>query len=247
MKTVIIIQARIQSTRLPRKVLQDIAGQSMLQRVVSRARQASIPDEVVIATSTDAADDELAALCRASGWPCFRGSHLDVLDRFYHAAGHFGADVVVRISCDCPLIDPDIMDQVAAPVVQEQSPWNYAANMLEPRTFPRGVDCEAFTFDVLERTWREASDSVCREHVTPWIYRNPDRFRIRSVSQSVDQSAYRWTVDTAEDLELARVVYSHFGHDRFRCADVVRAFEQHPEWTQINAHIRQNLVRQKAA
>ena len=242
MKTIAIIQARMGSSRLPGKVLLDICGQPMLARVVSRVSQASALDEVIVATSTSRDDDQLALFCERYSWSCFRGSQLDVLDRFYRAASAFRADVIVRVSADCPLIDPEITDQVAAAVIYASGQYDYAANMLPPRTFPRGVDVEAFTFEALERTWHEAEDASSREHVTPWIYHNPDRFRVVAIKNDTDESEHRWTVDVPEDLEVVRLIFGHFGSTEFRWRDVVDACRQNPEWFRINAHIQQRAA-----
>ncbi len=249
MKTIVMIQARLASSRLPRKVLQDIEGHSMLARVVNRARQATIPDDVVVATTTESTDDELASVCEKQGWSCFRGSNLDVLDRFYQAASAFDADFLVRVSSDCPLVDPEILDRVVGELVNSSGTLDYAANILVPRTFPHGVDVEALTFEALKKSWTDATDVSCREHVTPWIYQNPDRFRIRNVTNVVDESHYRWTVDTPEDLETVSRICRHFGDTDFRFQDVIEACRQHPEWSHINDHIQQRNVhlQQRAA
>ncbi len=239
MKKIVIIQARMSSTRLPEKVLLDIAGEPMLARVINRVQQATFPDEVVVATSTESVDDELAAYCSKRGWPCFRGNNLDVLDRFYHAASAFGADVMVRVSSDCPLIDPDILDRVANAVMNSSGTVDYAANMLPPRTFPRGVDAEAFTFGTLKKCWLEATAESHREHVTPYAYHNPDLFRLAKVTNSADESEYRWTVDTPEDLEIVRRICQELQSSDFRCADVINVCKQHPEWSAINSHVQQ--------
>ncbi|MCH2200471.1 MAG: glycosyltransferase family protein [Fuerstiella sp.] len=242
MKTVVIIQARMSSSRLPGKVMIDIAGQPMLARVISRVQQTTIADEIIIATSTEPEDDELAAVCRQHDWPCFRGSHLDVLDRFYQAASAFSADIIVRVSCDCPMIDPDITDRVAGKVINSAGTVDYAANMLPPRTFPRGVDVEAFTFEALSKCWHESHTETCREHVTPYIYLNPDQFRILRVTNATDESCHRWTVDTPEDLELLRLICGHLGDSDFRWLDVVELCKRNPHWSQLNAHIQQRAV-----
>jgi spore coat polysaccharide biosynthesis protein SpsF len=242
MKKIVIIQARMGSTRLPGKVLLDIAGQPMLARVISRVQQARFPDEVIVATSTESTDDELAAFCSDRGWPCFRGSNLDVLDRFYQAASAFSADILVRVSADCPLIDPDILDRVADAVMSSSGTVDYAANMLPPRTFPRGVDVEAFTFETLKRCWIEATAESHREHVTPYAYRNPDLFRLFKVTNSLDESEYRWTVDAPEDLEIVRRICRQLQGSDFRCADVVEVCRRHPEWADINAHVQQRAA-----
>ncbi len=241
-KTVAIIQARLGSCRLPGKVMLDICGQPMLARVVNRLRMASAADEVVVATSTESSDDPLVAMCLSFDWKYYRGSHLDVLDRFYRTATAFDADFIIRVSADCPVIDPDITDRVARSVIDSDGEFEYAANMLPPRTFPRGVDVEAFTMDALRRTWQDARDESSREHVTPWIYRNPDQFRICRVTNETDESDHRWTVDTPEDLQMARLIYSHFGSQDFRWQDVARVCRQHPEWAELNAHIQQRAA-----
>lgn len=241
-RTVAIIQARLGSTRLPGKVLQDICGQPMLERVVSRVRMTASADEVVIATSTERSDDVLVGICDRRNWAVYRGNHLDVLDRYYRTATAFDADFVIRVSADCPLIDPDITDRVARSVIDSDGQIDYAANMLPPRTFPRGVDVEAFTMDALSRSWQESRDESCREHVTPYIYRNPDLFRICAVTHDSDESDHRWTVDTPEDLQMARLIYSHFRDQEFRWQDVVRLCRENPDWSDLNAHIQQRAA-----
>ncbi len=180
MKVVAIIQARMGSTRLPGKVLQDLAGEPMLARVVNRAWQAELLDDVVVATTTQSTDDAIAHLCAEHDWLCFRGSEEDVLDRYYRSALAHQADVIVRITSDCPLIEPEIIDRVAQEFLERQPEIDYAYNGLSRRTFPRGLDTEVMRFDVLKRAWHEDLNSTWREHVTPYIYRNPDLFRIHS-------------------------------------------------------------------
>ncbi|MCA9048192.1 MAG: glycosyltransferase family protein [Planctomycetaceae bacterium] len=241
-RTVAIIQARLGSSRLPGKVLLDICGQPMIARVINRVRMATTADDVVIATSTDHADDPLVAMCHRYDWPCYRGSLSDVLDRFYRTADAYDADYVIRVSADCPLIDPDVTDRVARTVIDSAGRCEYAANMLPPRTFPRGVDVEAFTMAALRRTWQDARDESCREHVTPWIYRNPDRFHIVPVTNDTDESDHRWTVDTPEDLEMVRTIFRHFRNREFRWKEVAAACRQHPEWVRLNAHVQQRAA-----
>ena len=239
-KVVAIIQARMGSTRLPGKVLLDLAGKPMLERVVNRVGRARRIDELVVATTTQPGDDRLAEFCGARAWPFFRGSESDVLDRYYHAARKFGAQTVVRITSDCPLIEPEMIDRVVAEL--EDGASDYACNILPRRTFPRGLDVEAFTFEALERSWREDTNPAWREHVTTYIQRHPELFRIRGVLNEVDYSSHRWTVDTPEDLELVRKIYHHFGHDDFSWHDVLKLLESHPAWSKINRHIEQKKV-----
>jgi len=242
MKTVAIVQARMGSTRLPGKVLQDLAGEPMLARVVNRTCRAKTLQEVVIATTTNMVDDVIVKLCEARGWSWFRGSEEDVLDRYYRAAKKYQADFIVRITSDCPLIDPEVIDQVVQEFLERQPEVDYASNTWPRRTFPRGLDTEVMRMDVLERAWREDRNPAWREHVTPYIYRNPDRFRIHNVVSPVDYSAMRWTVDTQEDLAFVRQIYDYFGHDRFSWREVLKVLEEHPEWVEINRGVRQKRI-----
>jgi spore coat polysaccharide biosynthesis protein SpsF len=242
MKVVAIIQARMGSTRLPGKVVLDLTGEPMLARVVNRTRQARTLGEVVVATTVQPADGAIVHLCAERGWPCFRGSEDDVLDRYYQAAVAHQVDVVVRITSDCPLIEPEIVDRVVREFLERQPQVDYACNVLPRRTFPRGLDMEVMRFDVLEQAWREDNDPAWREHVTPYIQRNPDLFRIHRVMNEVDYSHMRWTVDTPEDLAFVRCIYDHFGHDRFFWREVLAVLEQHPEWLEINRHVQQKVI-----
>lgn len=196
------------STRLPGKVLADINGQPMLWHVVQRARAAREIDEVRVATSMEPANDPLAEWCRQTGTPCFRGHESDVLDRYCQAARAAGAGVIVRLTADCPLLDPAIVDRVVA--LRRTHDAHYASNSVQ-RTYPDGLDAEAFTMAALERAWSEASWASEREHVTPYIWKHPDRFRLAHVTQDVDLSGLRWTVDQPEDLEFVREVSRYYG------------------------------------
>jgi spore coat polysaccharide biosynthesis protein SpsF len=241
MRTVIIIQARMGSTRLPGKVLLGLAGEPMLGRVVSRARRSALAEEVVVATTTEPADRAVVELCAARGWPCFAGSCDDVLDRYYQAARRHGADAVVRLTADCPFIDPDVIDQVIASF-REAEAVDYASNVLPPRTFPRGLDTEVFSFAALARAWHEDDNPAWREHVTPFLYRHPGWFRLRRVAAGADYSGFRWTVDTPEDRELAVRVYDAFGHDRCSWHDVLALLGRHPDWMELNRQVEQKAV-----
>ncbi len=237
-RVVAIIQARIGSTRLPGKVLEDLAGEPMVARVVTRVTRAATVDETVVATTVLPGDDVLADLCAARGWKCSRGSSDDVLDRYHAAAEEFGAEVVVRVTSDCPLIDPDVIDAVVESFAASPG-VDYAANTLPPRTFPRGLDVEVMAMQSLEAAWRDDSDAATREHVTPYLYRHPERFQLLAVRNAVDLSAHRWTVDTAEDLDFARHVYAVFAADDFTWHDVLAELHVHPEWAALNQGVRQ--------
>ena len=241
MRVIAIIQARMGSTRLPGKVLLDLAGEPVLARVVNRSQRATMLDEVVIATTTESRDEAIVELCSSRGWAHFRGSEDDVLDRYYQAAKKHHADIVVRITSDCPLIEPEIIDLVVQELLKDGS-LDYVSNTLPPRTFPRGLDVEAMTFKTLERAWQEDKNSAWREHVTLYIYRNPEKFNIKAITNDKDLSHMRWTVDTLEDLRFVRYIYDHFGHDYFSWHDVLDLLEEHPEWLEINKNVKQKEV-----
>lgn len=242
MKVLAIVQARMGSTRLPGKVLRDLAGEPMLARVVARLSRAGRLAGVVVATTTQPADDAVAGLCRSRSWPVFRGREEDVLDRYYQAARAYAADAVVRVTADCPLIEPAVVDRVVREFAERQPEVAYVSNVVPTRTYPHGLDTEVFTFAALERAWREDANPTWREHVTPYLYRRPELFRIYCVCHDSDLSTMRWTVDTPEDWEFVNRVYRHFGHDRFSWHDVLALLEQRPDWQQLNRHVRQRTV-----
>lgn len=251
-RTVAILQARMGSSRLPGKVLLDLAGQPMLTRVVRRVRASTLLDGLVVATTQDESDDPLAAFCREQGYDCLRGSQFDVLDRYYQAAKEVQAGIVVRITADCPLIDPGLIDQA----LQEFALYevDFAANRLPPpfgRSFPIGLDLEICSFKALERAWQEADQPHQREHVMPYFYEDarleissPTRsrattgrgFKILLLNHVPDYGAYRWTVDTPSDLEFMRQVLNHFeGRSDFSWLEVLNLVQAHPELARINA------------
>lgn len=242
MRSVAIVQARMGSTRLPGKVLLELAGEPMLTRCVNRVGRGEMVDEFVVATTVEDSDDAIERLCISCGWHCFRGDENDVLDRFYHAAVAYQADVVVHITSDCPLIDPEIVDIVIKEFVHLQPNVDYVCNFLPTRSFPRGLDTEVMRFDVLERAWREDLNTVFREHVTPYIRTNPGLFHLHGIRSEVDYSYMRWTVDTFEDLIFVRNIYNFFGHDHFSWREVVSLLEKHPEWLDINRDVNQKVV-----
>jgi spore coat polysaccharide biosynthesis protein SpsF len=240
LKTVAVVQARTGSTRLPGKVLLPLNGRPLLSRVMGRAGRATRIDEVVVATTTKTNDDVLVELAENEGWPIVRGSESDVLDRYVHAARARGADVIVRITSDCPLLDPTVVDATIA--AQAEGLFDYASNSLEPRTFPRGLDTEVMTRDALERAWREDTSPAQREHVTPYIYRHPELFRLCRVPAPVDYSSHRWCVDTEADYELVRRVYEALDRDDFTWTEVLELLETHPDWLELNRGVTQRAV-----
>lgn len=238
---VAIIQARMGATRLPGKVLEDVAGQPMLARVVSRTRRSNTLDTVVVATTTQPADDAIVSLCKERGWPFFRGNEDDVLDRYYRAGLAFKAGVIVRITADCPLIEPEIIDRLVSEFLSHYSQFEYISNILV-RTFPRGLDAEVMSFDALKKAWQEDNNPDSREHVTLYILRHPELFRIQNLANDSDYSSMRWTVDTIEDLVFVRKIYEHFKNDSFTWREVLRLLETHPEWLEINKHVKQKAT-----
>lgn len=239
-RTVAIVQARIGSTRLPGKVLLPLLGEPMLTRVMRRADRARTVDEVVLATTRRPEDDALVALAQAEGWPVERGSDTDVLARYIGAARSRRADVIVRITADCPLIDPDVIDRTVEAF--RESDADYASNTLEPRTYPRGLDVEVIGRAALERADREDLDPAWREHVTPFIYRHPDRFRLVRVAADRDSSEHRWSVDTPEDFELVQALYDALGRDDFGWLEALAVVEANPAWGTGNRSVLQKTV-----
>ncbi len=244
MKTVIIIQARMTSTRLPGKVLMDLCGQPMLAQQLRRVKTCRQADGIVVATTINSADDPVVAVAEKEGVRWFRGSEADVLSRYAGAAREAGADVVVRITADCPLIDPEVSDRVMVELKTHANTCDYAHNIL-PRTYPRGLDTEAFSRETLERLDRMSRSSAAREHVTHFLLEeHPELFVTRAVTDREDNSDLRWTVDTAEDLAMVRRVYEALDLGR-RVApyrEILTFVREHPEIVALNAHILPKTV-----
>jgi spore coat polysaccharide biosynthesis protein SpsF len=250
MKTTAIIQARMQASRLPGKVLLDIAGQPMLTNVIERTSRAKSVNQVIVATTTDASDDPVEALCQMQGVFCYRGSMYDVLDRYYQASRACNTDVIVRITADCPIIDPSVIDKTVYTFLGTTNaisnslfslPYDFVANRLPPpwkRTYPIGLDTEVCSSEGLALAWTEARLPHQREHVMPFFYEQPERFRILLVNHDLDYGSLRWTVDTPEDLELVRQIFGYFpGRNDFSWLEVLALFERHPELAEINRRI----------
>lgn len=228
------------SSRLPGKVLLPLLGAPILTRVVERTSRAQLVDEVVVATTRLPADDALASLAHASGWALTRGSKTDLLDRYLIAAIAFNAEVIVRITSDCPLVDPELVDDVIR--ARAATAADYASNNLEPRTYPRGLDVEVITRAALERANAADISASSREHATPYIYRHPELFRLTRVAAPKDASGHRWCVDTPEDFELVRRIYDALGHDRFSWREALAVIHEHPDWAELNQHVVQKSV-----
>lgn len=243
-KVVAIIQARMASKRLPGKVLLDVAGEPMLVHVVERTRRARLLDEVVVATGEGSGDDPVAQLCQERGYACVRGSEADVLARYLKAARQHLADVVVRITADCPLMDPQVIDQVVEAFLGAEPPADYASNRIL-RRYPVGLDVEVMSRAALERAGKEAHEPYQREHVTPYFYEQPGRFAVLSIEAPEDYGSLRWTVDTEADLRFVREVYARFpGRPHFGWRQVLDLLRAEPHLAAINAHVRQKHFRE---
>jgi spore coat polysaccharide biosynthesis protein SpsF len=228
------------STRLPGKVLEPILGRPLLERVVERLGRVATPHHLVLATSTDPRDDEIATLGTQLGVMVHRGSESDVLSRFADAAAVHGLDPVTRITADCPLLDPGVVDGVLSLFRDEARGCDYASNTLV-RTFPRGLDVEVMSAAALRTADAEATEAEDREHVTRFVYRRPDRFRLCSFVATVDRSEDRWTVDTAEDLGLVRAIYERLypANPAFGLRDILELLDGEPALRDLNAGIVQ--------
>jgi spore coat polysaccharide biosynthesis protein SpsF len=272
-KTLAVVQARMSSSRLPGKVLLDIAGQPMLVRVIERTRRAHTLDGILVATTVDPADDPIERMCAERGYLCYRGSLQDVLDRYYQAARTFGAEVIVRVTGDCPIMDPEIIDMTVQMFINgTASLTSFAATRLPPpwrRTIPIGLDVEVVSFANLERAWKEADQPFHREHVMPFFYEGtpPDiqsaqnldgretwsvahgtslrGFKVAVLNHDPDYGDLRWTVDTPDDLRLLREIFTHFtGREDFSWQEILTLFEHQPDLGKINSEVRHKDFRE---
>jgi spore coat polysaccharide biosynthesis protein SpsF len=241
---VAIIQARMSSTRLPGKVLLDLGGRQVLERMIERVKQSKLVNQTIVATTTDPSDEPIVELCNRIGTPVFRGSLPDVLDRYYQCAKQYHADIVVRLTGDCPLIDPELIDEVIYGMFDP--PEDFSCNRLPPpfgRTFPIGLDVEACTFAALENAWQNATEKHDREHVTPYLYEVPGRFKVIQLQGDEDYGAMRWTLDTPEDLTLLReVIHRLGGRNDFAWEEVLDLFLKDPELAKINQAVHHKTM-----
>ena len=227
------------STRLPDKVMRPILGQPMFLRQVERIRRSRMIDRLITATSVAPSDDLLESVCVQNGLPCFRGSLNDVLDRFYQAARPLKPEHIVRLTADCPLTDPSVIDDVIR--FHIDGGFDYTSNCMEP-TFPDGLDVEVFKADCLETAWKEAVMQSQREHVTLFIHQQPGRFKLGSFKNNVDLSGLRWTVDELADFELVTMIYESLypNNPEFSSQDILRLLEERPELKVYNTRYARN-------
>ena len=236
---VAIIQARMGSTRLPSKVLMDLNGVPMLQYQVDRIKQSKLIDQVLVATSVLPQDDEIASFCENNNILSFRGSEDDVLSRYYHAAKECNADAIVRLTADCPMLDPEVIDKTIA--LFQQDNIDYAANTVPPESskYPDGSDVEVFSMFALKRAYQEATNEEDREHVTFyfWKSKQKDTFKTAQLSNHEDFSKYRFTVDYPEDYEVVKMIddelkkKNQFGS----LEEIVEILNNHPEIVELNS------------
>jgi len=238
-KVLAVVQARVSSTRLPGKVLMPILGQPMLLRQIERVRRAATLDRIVVATSTEPGDDRIEHVCYDAGVEVFRGSLDDVLDRFYRAACAYGPEHVVRLTADCPLADPRVIDAVVA--LHLEGGYDYTSNVAPP-TFPDGLDVEVMRLDVLEEAWREAKAPFHREHVTQYILAHPERFRLGLLVRERDLSGLRWTVDEPADFDFVTGVYERLYAENpaFDTEDILALLDREPSLAARNASLKRN-------
>jgi spore coat polysaccharide biosynthesis protein SpsF len=227
------------SRRLPGKSLCDVVGRPMLARVIARARAIRGIDRVVVATTPAEIDQPILALAVSMGVDTYIGSESDVLDRYYQAAGQYAATTVMRLTGDCPLLDPAVSGRVLASFRRQEC--DYASN-IHPPTFPDGLDTEVMSYEALEQAWMHARLPAEREHVTPYIWTAPQRFRVVNVTHQDDLSGHRWTVDEPADLEFVRRVYAAFGEGcaTFGMTDILALLSTQPDLVQVNAAYPRN-------
>ncbi|WP_117017289.1 cytidylyltransferase domain-containing protein [Aeribacillus pallidus] len=243
MKVAAIIQARMGSTRLPGKILKKVLDKTLLEYQIERVKRAKSIDEIIIATTTKESDDQIVQLCQQLSILYYRGSEEDVLSRYFEAATQYNADVIVRLTSDCPIIDPNVIDKVVTHYLENKDRYDYVSNTLT-RTYPRGLDTEVMSYEVLKRAHEEAKELMYREHVTAYIYHHPDQFRLCNVSNEKDESKHRCTVDTEEDFHLIKNILEMLYPTKplFTFEDVIQILRSKPEWVQINAHIEQKKL-----
>ncbi len=240
-----IIQARMGSTRLPGKVMKDLEGEPVLYHVIERVKQSKLIDEIIIATTTHERDDVIVEEAKRNEVKCFRGSEENVLSRYYHSADKNDIETIVRITSDCPLIDPEIMDEIIEFYLgHDYKLVTNAGSDLEKRTYPRGMDTEVFSFKLIEEAFKNATEKYEKEHVTPYIYENHE-YEIYYYKNETDLSEYRLTLDTKEDFDLIKKIYDELyrGKHDFYLEEIVKKLKEEPSLKKINKNIEQKELK----
>lgn len=244
-KVAAIVQARFGSTRLAGKILKEISNKPMLWHIVNRLSHSKLINQIIIATTTLPDDDQVQEFCETNNISFYRGSSDDVLSRYFETAKFATADVIVRITSDCPVIDPVIVDKMLEMYFEKNRSGkvDYLSNTLV-RTFPRGLDTEIFSFDALERAHTEAAQQFEREHVTPYFYNHPEKFSIKNFVNEKDFSFHRWTVDTEEDFRLIEEIYKtlYSKKELFLFEDILKLFEEQLHLININQNVQQKKL-----
>ena len=239
-----IIQARCGSTRFPNKIFADIDGKPLLWHVVNRLKYSKMIDDIIIATTVYPIDDTIENWCNSESVKCFRGSENDVLNRYYCTSVAFPSDVIVRVTADDPFKDPEVIDKVIRKLIDEK--LDLVTNNFPP-SFPEGLDCEAFTFKVLEFMEKTTQDSFEREHVTQYVYHNPNLFNIGNVVSEVQLSSYRWTIDNKEDYEMVKAVYANREKGSkgiLLMNEILDILSKNPDISKINSHVNRSAMYQ---
>ncbi len=238
LKILIVIQARTASTRLPDKILLPICEKELLVRMVERVKASDFGENVVVATTINEKDNEIINICQREKFKYFRGDENDLLDRHFHAALHYDADIIVKIPSDCPLIDTKIINRVINYFLDNYNKFDFVSN-LHPQSYPDGNDVEVMRFDVLETAWRKSKIPFQREHTTPYIWDNPDKFRIGNVKWETGLNysmTHRFTIDYLEDYEFIKAVYDELYNKNklFGLNDILNLLNNKPEIYEIN-------------
>ena len=240
-----IIQARCGYTRLPGKIFKDINGKPLLWHVVNRLTYVDLIDNIVVATTTNEKDNLTEEWCKKNEIKCYRGSEEDVLNRFYGAATEFPCDIIVRVTADDPFKEPKIINKIIKKLIDEK--LDLSTNVFPP-SYPEGLDCEVFTFDVLQTMEKTTNNSYDREHVTPYIYNNPDKFKIGNISSTRQLSSYRWTIDSAEDYEMVNAIYNKRKNEKDKLLlmeEILEILEENPEIIDINSNVKRSAMYEK--
>jgi len=244
MKIVSTIEARIGSTRLPGKVMKEIVGKPMLELLIERLKRAKRIDEIIVATTIKPEDRIIVKLTKRINIKCFRGSSEDVLDRVLRATKAYQGNIIVEITGDCPLLDPELVDRIIKIYLENE--YDYVSNRIK-MTYPRGLDAQVFSVNILDEVSKLTNDPADRENVSLYIYEHPEKYKIYNVEAPPKfyHPEYRWTVDTEEDLQFVKAIYENLYYENpyFRTGDIMKLLEEQPDLCKINANIEQKPVR----
>jgi spore coat polysaccharide biosynthesis protein SpsF len=236
-KIAAIVQARMGSTRLPGKTMADICGKPLLEHVIERVKHSKLISEIIVATTDKKKDDKIVELCKKLGIKCYKGSENNVLDRYYQCVKEFRADIIVRITADNPFVDPEVTDKIIKVFLGDGN-FDYVSNTVKP-TYPEGINAEVFTFSALAKAWKEAKKPTDKEHVTPYMWNNPEVFKIQNIENDIDLSYMRWTLDTKEDMNFIKEIYKRLYKPGkiFLMRDILDVLKKEPRLAEINSGI----------